>query len=49
MGHSTHVSNLVNRMRKSAKDLKILKKYENLLWKSKDPKPGGEQWFGPPC
>jgi len=30
-GAQAHVSNLVNRMRKSAKDLKILKKYENLL------------------
>ena len=36
MGHSAHVSNLVNRMRKSPKDLKTLTKYENLLWKSKD-------------
>ena len=36
MGHSAHVSHLVNRMRKSAKDIKILMKYDNLLWKSKD-------------
>jgi len=36
MGHSAHVSNLVSRMRKSSKDVKTLKKYENLLWKNKD-------------
>jgi len=36
MGHSSHVGNLVNRMRKSPKDLKTLKKYEDLLWKNKD-------------
>ena len=36
MGHRAHVSNLVNRMRKSSKDVKTLQKYENLLWKSKD-------------
>jgi len=36
MGHSAHVSNLVNRMRQGAKDLRILSKYENLLWKNKD-------------
>ena len=31
MGHTAHVSHLVNRMRKSTKDFKILRKYENLL------------------
>ena len=28
MGHSSHVSNLITRMRKSLKDLRILKNYE---------------------
>jgi len=36
MEHSAHVNRLVNRRRRNAKDLKILKKYENLLLKSKD-------------
>ena len=38
MGHSAHVSHLVNRLRKSAKDLKTLRRYVNLLWRNKDPK-----------
>lgn len=31
MGHSAYVSNLVNRMRKDAKDLKILEKHEKIF------------------
>jgi len=36
MGHSAHVSNLVNPMRQGAKDFRVLKKSENLLWINKD-------------
>jgi hypothetical protein len=49
MEHSAHVSNLVNRMRKSAKNLKILRKYETLLWKSKDPHHGGDAFATRPA
>ena len=33
MGHSAYVSSLVNKRRKNPNDLKILRKYENLLLK----------------
>ena len=33
------MGNLVNRMGKSPKDIKTLERYENLLWKNKDPNP----------
>ena len=35
MGHGAYVSSLVNRIRRSQEDLKILKKYEK-IWKTKD-------------
>jgi hypothetical protein len=35
MGHSAHVSDLVNRMRKGPQGIRTLWKYEKLPWKNK--------------